>query len=41
MSQHEEPTVTEEAIEYDIWHGYRKLERDGIAPAYPLGYGLS
>jgi len=28
-------------IEYDLWHGYRKLEREGIAPAYPFGYGLS
>jgi beta-glucosidase len=27
-------------IEYDLWHGYRKLEREGIAPAYPFGYGL-
>jgi beta-glucosidase len=29
------------AIEYDLWHGYRKLERDGNLPAYPFGYGLS
>jgi beta-glucosidase len=28
-------------IEYDLWHGYRKLERDGHAPAYPFGFGLS
>ncbi len=30
-----------EHIEYDLWHGYRKLERDGVAPAYPFGFGLS
>jgi beta-glucosidase len=29
------------AIEYDLWHGYRKLERDGHAPAFPFGFGLS
>jgi beta-glucosidase len=29
------------AIEYDLWHGYRKLERDGNAPAFPFGFGLS
>jgi beta-glucosidase len=29
------------AIEYDLWHGYRKLERDGSAPAFPFGFGLS
>ncbi|HKJ24733.1 MAG TPA: glycoside hydrolase family 3 C-terminal domain-containing protein, partial [Myxococcota bacterium] len=29
------------AIEYDLWHGYTKLERDGIAPAFPFGFGLS
>lgn len=28
-------------ITYDLWHGYRKLERDGIEPAYPFGFGLS
>jgi beta-glucosidase len=28
-------------IEYDLWHGYRKLERDGNAPAFPFGFGLS
>jgi beta-glucosidase len=28
-------------IEYDLWHGYRKLERDGNKPAFPFGYGLS
>ena len=29
------------AITYDLWHGYRKLERDGVEPAFPFGYGLS
>ena len=29
------------AITYDLWHGYRKLERDGNAPAFPFGFGLS
>jgi beta-glucosidase len=28
-------------IEYDLWHGYRKLERDGNVPAFPFGFGLS
>ncbi|MFN2297286.1 MAG: beta-glucosidase [Anaerolineales bacterium] len=28
-------------ITYDMWHGYRKLERDGNAPAFPFGFGLS
>jgi beta-glucosidase len=29
------------AITYDLWHGYRKLERDGNEPAFPFGFGLS
>jgi beta-glucosidase len=29
------------AIMYDLWHGYRKLERDGAVPAFPFGFGLS
>ena len=29
------------AITYDLWHGYRKLDRDGVAAAFPFGYGLS
>jgi len=29
------------AITYDLWHGYRKLERDGAVPAFPFGFGLS
>ena len=28
-------------ITYDLWHGYRKLDRDGAAPAFPFGFGLS
>jgi beta-glucosidase len=29
-----------EKITYDLWHGYRKLERDGATPAFPFGFGL-
>jgi beta-glucosidase len=28
-------------IEYNLWHGYRKLERENHAPAFPFGFGLS
>jgi beta-glucosidase len=28
-------------ITYDLWHGYRKLEREGIRPAFPFGFGCS
>lgn len=28
-------------ITYDLWHGYRKMERDGATPAFPFGFGLS
>ena len=28
-------------ITYDLWHGYRKLARDGVAAAFPFGFGLS
>jgi beta-glucosidase len=28
-------------IVYDLWHGYRRLGRDGEAAAFPFGYGLS
>ncbi len=27
-------------ITYDLWHGYRKLDRDGAAPTFPFGFGL-
>jgi beta-glucosidase len=30
-----------EAFTYDYWHGYWHLDRQGIAPAYPFGFGLS
>ena len=29
------------SIEYDLWHGYRKLARDGAFAAFPFGFGLS
>jgi beta-glucosidase len=28
-------------ITYDLWHGYRKLDRDGAQAAFPFGFGLS
>lgn len=28
-------------VRYDLWHGYRKLERDGNTAAFPFGFGLS
>jgi len=28
-------------ITYDLWHGYRKLARDGNTAAFPFGFGLS
>jgi beta-glucosidase len=28
-------------IEYDLWHGYRKLEHENHTPAFPFGFGLS
>jgi len=33
--------INAKAITYDLWHGYRKLERDGTVPAFPFGFGLS
>jgi beta-glucosidase len=30
-----------DAIEYGYWHGYAKLEQEGIAPRYAFGHGLS
>jgi beta-glucosidase len=27
-------------VEYDLWHGYTHLDREGIEPAYPFGFGL-
>lgn len=29
------------AFTYDAWHGYWHLARQGTAPAYPFGFGLS
>ena len=29
------------AIEYDLWHGYRLLDRKQKDPAFPFGFGLS
>jgi len=29
------------ACTYDLWHGYTKLERDGVEPAFAFGFGLS
>jgi len=29
------------SVTYDLWHGYRKLDADGAAPAFPFGFGLS
>jgi beta-glucosidase len=26
---------------YDLWHGYRLLDRDGVEAAFPFGFGLS
>jgi len=28
-------------VTYDYYHGYRLLDRDGAAPRYPFGFGLS
>jgi beta-glucosidase len=28
-------------VTYDLWHGYRKLDRDRADPAFPFGFGLS
>jgi beta-glucosidase len=30
-----------DSFTYDAWHGYWYLEREGTAPAYPFGFGLS
>jgi beta-glucosidase len=30
-----------EAVTYDRWHGWWKFERDGLAPHFPFGFGLS
>ena len=28
-------------VRYDLWHGYRRLQRDGNPAAFPFGFGLS
>ena len=28
-------------VHYDLWHGYRRLQRQGQRAAYPFGFGLS
>ena len=28
-------------VTYDLWHGYRMLDRDGVTAAFPFGFGLS
>ena len=28
-------------VEYDLWHGYRRLQRDARNAAFPFGFGLS
>jgi beta-glucosidase len=30
-----------ERVRYDLWHGYRRLQRQGASAAYPFGFGLS
>jgi len=30
-----------EQVTYDLWHGYRRLRRQGHAAAFPFGFGLS
>ncbi|MEB3185267.1 MAG: glycoside hydrolase family 3 C-terminal domain-containing protein, partial [Cyanobacteriota bacterium] len=30
-----------EQVRYDLWHGYRHLQRQGEPAAYPFGFGLS
>lgn len=32
---------TDGEITYDLYHGYTLLDKKGIQPAYPFGYGLS
>jgi beta-glucosidase len=30
-----------DAVTYDAWHGWWRLERDGHQPAFPFGFGLT
>ena len=29
------------SVTYDYWHGYRHLDRNGTAPLFPFGFGLT
>ena len=31
----------QDEVTYDYYHGYRLLDRDGIEPRFPFGFGLS
>ena len=33
--------IAAEAVTYDRWHGYARLDRDGHRARYPFGHGLS
>jgi beta-glucosidase len=37
------PSIEPRALQvsYDLWHGYRRLQREGQHAAYPFGFGLS
>lgn len=32
---------TDQQITYDLYHGYTLLDKNGVTPAYPFGFGLS
>src|SRR6185369_7354803 len=32
---------TDKEITYDLYHGYSYLDKQGLTPAYPFGFGLS
>lgn len=34
-----DPTARQ--VRYDLWHGYRRLQQQGHAAAFPFGFGLS
>ena len=42
-SEHQLPFFDREAvsIEYGYYHGYRLMDKEGYAPAFPFGFGLS
>ncbi|HYA67343.1 MAG TPA: glycoside hydrolase family 3 C-terminal domain-containing protein, partial [Acidimicrobiales bacterium] len=41
--EHQLPSFAPEAtaVTYDAWHGWWFLERQGVEPAFPFGFGLS